>query len=205
MTINSKSDICNLALGNLGNFGTISDIDTPTNDKERTFALWYDVCRQFTLKLMVPNFALNRQYVAAMVATPVFGYGYAYALPTNCLRVLGIGEAWQKRNDYAVEGNLILSDDQFTGGAPIRYVMDVKDVNQFSPEYIMLLAQYIAAYTCLSITQDQAKTDKLMEKLPASMTIASGVNAQENRPIRINHSRYKDSRFAGIPIENNKK
>jgi hypothetical protein len=205
MTINSKSDICNLALNGLGNFETISDIDTPTNDKERVFSLWYDVCRQFTLKLQMPNFALARQAVALKGTSPVFGYQYAYDLPTNCLKVLGIDEVKRKRNNYSVEGNAIQSDDSFPNGMPVRYIMDITDVNQFSPEYIILLADYLAAYTCLPITQDAGKAKALLDALPAKINIASGLNAQENMPIRINRSRYRDARFNGYPVETDKK
>ena len=210
MTINSKSDICNLALNGLGNFETISDIDTPTNDKERVFALWYDVCRQFTLKLQMPNFALARQIVSLSGTTPPFaaigiGYQYQYDLPTNCLKVLGIGEVKHKRNNYSVEGNAIQTDDQFLTGMPVRYIKDITDVNQFSPEYVILFADYLAAYTCLPITQDAGKAKTLLDALPAKINIASGLNAQENMPIRINRSRYRDARFNGYPTETDKK
>ena len=200
MTINSSSDICNLALGGLGNFGTVNDIETPTNDKERVFGLWYDPCRQFTLKLMMPNFALARVRVAQQVAVPAFGYGYQYDKPPNCLKVLGIGEVAHKRNNYGVEGNSIQTDaDYTTTGLPVRYIMDVTDINQFSPEYVFLLADYLAAYTCLPITQDAGKAKTLMEALPARMNSASGLSAQENRPVRLNRSRYKEARFNGDP------
>lgn len=199
MTINVSSDICNLALGALGNFGTIGDIDTPTNDKERVFALWYDVCRQFTLKLQMPNFSLQRAVVAQLASVPAFGYSYNYALPPNCLKVLGIGEVRHKHNNYNVEGGCIQSDDPYPNGMPVRYIMDVTNVNAFSPEYIILLADYLAAYTCLSVTQDAGKSKALMEALPAKINIASGLNAQENRPVRINRSRYKEARFNGAP------
>jgi hypothetical protein len=205
MTINSSTDICNLALGALGNYGTVSSIVTPTNDKERTFALWYDICRRFTLKLQMPNFALARENVPLLTTTPNFGYGYSYALPTNCLKVLGIDEVKYKRNNYSVEGNQIQSDAQYTTGMPVRYIKDITDVNQFSPEYILLLADYLAAHTCLPITQDAGKAQALMQALPAKINIASGLNAQENMPIRINHSRYKDARYVGVPIETDKK
>lgn len=198
MSVNGKSDICNLGLSALGNYGTVSDIDTPVNDKELAFAQWYDICRQFTLKLMMPNFALGRETVA-QGATPAFGYANSFDLPTNCLKVLGIGEVKEKKNNYAVEGNRILTNLSFDSGMPVRFIKDITDVNQFSPEYIMLLADYLAAYTCMSITQDAGKAKEMKSALPAEINIASGLNAQENMPIRINRSRYKEARFNGTP------
>ena len=33
MPITSKVDICNMAISHLGNYGTVSNIDTPVTDK----------------------------------------------------------------------------------------------------------------------------------------------------------------------------
>lgn len=204
MSVNGKSDICNLGLSTLGNYGTVSDIDTPTNDKELAFAKWYDICRQFTLKLMMPNFALGRETVAKQIAVPAFGYAAQFDTPTNCLKVLGIGEVKEKKNNYAVEGNAILTNVNFDSGMPVRFIKDITDVNQFSPEYIILLADYLAAYTCMEITQDASKAEKMKSALPAEINIASGLNAQENMPIRINRSRFREARFNGFPDQTDK-
>ncbi len=204
MNINGKSDVCNLGLSSLGNYGTVSDIDTPTNDKELAFAQWYDICRQFTLKLMMPNFALGREVVAQAGGAPAFGYVNWYDLPTNCLKVLGIGEVKEKKNNYAVEGDKILTNENFLSGMPVRFIRDITDVNKFSPEYVLLFADYLAAYTCMSITQDAGKAKEMKAALPAEINIASGLNAQENMPIRISRSRFRDARFNGSPDRTDK-
>lgn len=204
MSITSKNDICNLTLSHLGNYGTISDIDTPTNDKERTFALWYDICRQFVLKQMMPNFALNRLYVAQLAETPAFGYAYFYEYPQTALKILGVGEVQDRENNYNIErtplGVLAISHDyDYTDGMPIRIILDVEDINSWSPEAKILLSQYLAAYTCLTITQDVQKAAKLKSELPAEISSASGLNAQENRPVRISNSRFKAARYNNDP------
>ncbi len=210
MSITSDSDICNMALGQLGNYGTISNITTPTNDKERTFALWYDICREFVLKLLMPNFALTRLIVSQLSETPAFGYTYFYEYPISALKVLGVGNVEDKTNDYNIERTplgvkAISHDFDYTDGMPIRIVKDITDINSWSPEAKLLLSQYLAAYTALPITQDTAKSKKLMDELPAAMSLASGLNAQENNPIRISNSRFKAARFNGAPNFNSKK
>lgn len=205
MAINSDVGVCNLGLSMLGNYGTLSNIQTPTNDKELTFSIWYDICRQFTLKLMMPNFALDRLVVAKLVETPAFGYEFYYEYPNSCLKLLGIGNVADKQNNYAVEGNKIATDLDEDEGLEIRIIRDIEDVNQFSPEYKLLLAQYLAAYTCLAITQDTSKAAKLMADLPQQISTASGLNAQENVPIRISNSRFKASRFNSNPDFTEKK
>ncbi len=210
MAITSKIDLCNLALGQLGNYGTISSIDTPTNDKERTYALWYDICRQFVLKLLMPNFALTRLYVSQLAETPVFGYSYFYEYPVTALKVLGVGNVEDKENNYNIERTpsaikAISHDTDYTAGMPIRIIIDVANINEWSPEAKLLLSQYLAAYTALPITQDPQKSAKLISELPAAMSIASGLNAQENRPVRISNSRFKAARFNNAPTNSSKK
>ena len=189
---------------------TVSNIDTPTNDKERVMALWYDICRQFVLKLMMPNFALERVIVGQLSETPAFGYAYFYEYPNTALKILGVGEIQDKMNDYVIESTplgvqAIAHDTNYDSGMPIRIIKDVTDINRFSPETKLLLAQYIAAYTCMPITQDAVKAKKLKDELPAEISTASGLNAQENRPVRISNSRFKSARFNFNPTNTDKR
>lgn len=210
MGITSKVDICNLSLSNLGNYGTVSNIDTPTNDKERVFALWYDICLDFVLKLLMPNFALERVIVGQLSETPAFGYAYFYEYPNYALKVLGVGEIKDKENNYNIESTplgvqAIAHDYDYTDGMPIRIIRRVTNVNRFSPETKLLVSQYLSAYTCMAITQDAVKADKLKKELPAEISTASGLNAQENPPIRISNSRFKKSRFSYNPQNTDKR
>lgn len=210
MAINSKVEICNLALSHLGNHGTISNIDTPTKDEERVFALWYDICRQFVLKLLMPNFALQRVTVAQLAETPEFGYGYFYEYPNYALKILGVGEVQDKENNYAIESTpngvmAIAHDTDYTDGMGIRIIYDVTDINRFSPETKLLLSQYLAAYTCEAITQDIAKAKRLKDSLQAEISTASGLNAQENMPVRISNSRFRQARFNSNPQNTDKR
>lgn len=205
MPVSSESEICNMSLNLLGNFGTVSDIRTPTNDKERTFAIWYDICRQFVLKMLMPNFALARSVVGQLAETPAFGYAFYYEYPITCLKVLGIGNIQDKENNYAIEGNKIAHDYDYTDGMPIRFIVDVTDLNQWSVEAKMLLAQYLAAYVALPITQDINKAAKLKAELPAQISAASGLNAQENMPVRLSRSRFKEARYNDRPTNTDKK
>jgi len=205
MTITSKVDLCNMALGHLGNYGTISNIDTPTNDKEITFALWYDISRQTFLKTVMPNFALARK-VVAQVFTPApfgldLGYQQAYEYPADCLKVLGIGEVKDKENNYAIEGNLIWTDQAYITGLPLRYIKDIEDVTMMSPEFKMTFSIFLASNAAIDITQDVNKANSLLKMLPEKMSTLSGLNAQENMPIRKSVSRFRQSRYTGFVSE----
>ena len=205
MTITSKVDLCNMAVGRLGNFGTISDIDTPKEDKEIICALWYDISRQTFLKMTMPNFSIGRKRVSQSTETPPYPFSYAYEYPSDCLKVLGIGAIEDKENNYTVENNMIYTDVFYEDGLPLRYIKDVTDVSAMSPEFKEGFSWYFAGNIALEITQDINKAKLIQEILPQKLATLSGLNAQENKPIRISRSKFKASRRNGFPASDNKR
>ena len=185
----SKSSICNLALSVLGNYADVSDIDTPKTDPERVFAKWYDIIRKSTLKMLIPSFAMDRVVVAVLTEAPTFGWTQAFEYPANCLKLLGVGEVEEKTDNYAVEGGVILSDDDATSGLNIRYIKDIEDVTKFTPDFIKLLSWELAYAVCMEITQDLERFGYMQKIMPKKRSEMGAVDSQENRPIRINNSK----------------
>lgn len=203
MSITSDVGICNLALSNLGNDSTIDSIATPITSKELTFAQRYDLCRQTLLKTVMPNFALARIVVAQKVTTPPFGYGFYYEYPNRCLKILGIGEVPDKENDYSIEndglGLVIMTDADEEDGLQVRYILDVTDVTQMSPEFKTLFGWQLAADVCMDVTQNASLAKALADSMPGRYSALSGLNAQENRPIRISRSKFAAARYSYFP------
>lgn len=205
MAINSKVELCNLAISHLGNFGTISDIDAPDSDKEVTFSLWYDISRQTFLKMTMPNFCLARKNLALVVETPPAPFSFSYAYPSDCLKILGIGNIEDKKNNYTVEGNRIYTNVEYEDGLPIRYIKDITDVTSFSPEFKVGFSWFLAGNVAMDITQDVNKVKMIEAVLPEKMSTLSGLNAQENMPIRISRSKFKEARVSGFPCNERKR
>ena len=205
MAITSKVELCNLAISHLGNFGTISNIDTPQSDKEIAFALWYDISRQTFLKMTMPNFALARKSLALVVETPPPPFSFSYAYPADCLKVLGIGNIEDKLNNYTVEGDRIYTNVEYEDGLPIRYIKDITDVTAMSPEFKVGFSWFLASNTAMDITQDVNKVKTIEALLPEKMSTLSGLNAQENMPIRISRSKFKQARVSGFPSNERKR
>jgi len=203
--MNSPEQICNLAYSRLGGKESINSLDNPQTAVERVFAIWYDICRQFMLKKLMPNFALGRKVVAQLDETPAFGYSYAYEYPKDCLKVLGIGEIQDKENNYSVEGNKILTDEEYDDGMEVRYIIDEIDVTKFSPEFIMALSAELGEKVSLQLTQDPDKLTALNTLKKSDQSEASALNGQENRPIRINNSKFKQARTTDNPQNYTKK
>ena len=199
MAINSKVDLCNMTISHLGNYGTISNIDTPRSNKEITFSIWYDVSRQTFLKMTMPNFALARKRVAQKSGTPPYPFAYQYEYPSDCLKVLGIGAIEDKENNYSIENNTIYTDVLYEDGMPIRYIKDIKDVTAMTPEFKVAFSWFLAGNVAADITQDMGKVQFIEGILPEKMSTLSGLNAQENMPIRISRSKFKEARSTGFP------
>jgi hypothetical protein len=206
MSVNSKVEICNLALGVLGSQASIKNIDTPEESVEKTFATWYDVIREMAIKEIMPNFAITRSRFAKdlnFISDQDFGYAYAYRKPSTCLRVLGIGNLAEKTKNYSVQGNLILTDVDYQSGLPVRYLVDVTDISAMSPEFKVLFAHYLAQATGMQITQDPEKVALVEQRIPIIKQVVMAMASQEDSPIRVSVSQAQKARrgFATNYIE----
>lgn len=205
MSINSKNEICNMALNILGNASTVTDIDAGNSDKEITFRLWYNISRQMALKEMMPNFALDRDFFPKKIKAPRFGDLFKYDKPIYCLKVLGIGNIKDKENNYSVEGDSILTSVDDDRGLPVRFVRDITDVSKFSPEFKIVFAHYLASNVCLALTQDPSKAKLIKDNIPILISNLSSINAQENMPIRKSQSLFRKARYSSQPSNTDKK
>jgi hypothetical protein len=200
----SKESICNLALSRLGSYGGVTDIDNPKLPAEIACAKWWDVVRRYALKELAPNFALDRSNIAADATAPAFGYSYRYRKPASCLKVLGFGEIRDKKNNFTVEGEYILTDDASGEALQLRFVTDIEDVSKWYPEFITEFSFILGYYVNMEITQDLGKQSSLEQLLPLKKAEASALSGQENRPIRITESKFKKARYDSSPSNSEK-
>ncbi len=209
--VNVAEEVCNIALGKLGVRDTVLNIDDPDTPLEKIFAKVYHSIRQLALKEQKPNFAIRRRTVAensAVSVTPSDAYAYEY--PADCLALLGVGEQEEKENTYWVEGYsgglVIYSKEDFTtDGMDIRYIHDVSDVSIFSAEFVLVFAAMLADRTSYEITEDDTKKQIISADKKAEKASAASLNAQENRPIKINNSKFMAAKKVGLGVKNYEK
>lgn len=195
---NSKVQVCNLANGSLGLKNSINNIDTPKSDKEIIYSQWYDITRQYLLKMLMPNFALSRIIAPAVTVPAAYTefYAYAYAYPVTCLKLLGIGRIDCTRDPPTIENGIIFTNVQYADGAPLRIVADITDVTQFSPDFIFVFAAVLGKCTALSTTQDPGKKASLLKDAAAEFANSTAQNSQENKPVRVSRSRFRHARYS---------
>lgn len=188
----TKTEICNLAISRLGDKNSIESIDRPKKQTEIVCAKWYDISRKTALKYMMPNFARKRdKWALSLDYTPAFGYKYAYKYPSDCLKILGIGNL-RNINTGTLENGYYLTNEYYENGLEVRYVYDVTDETRFSSDFIQLFSWFLARDICIELTSNTSKLKMIEDILPMKIAEFCGVDSQENPPIRISRSaRYK--------------
>lgn len=204
---NSKTQICNLANGSLGLKNSINNIDTPKSDKEVLYAQWYDITRQYLLKFLMPNFALQRTVLspATMPAAYASDYGYAYPKPVNCLKVLGLGPIDTDDEKPTIENDYIFTNVDYGSAPVLRFIEDVEDVSRMTPDFIFAFSTVLGKCCALSATQDPNKKASLLKDAVTEFANSTAQNAQENKPIRRSTSKFRQARRTNFVTSDGKR
>lgn len=196
--ISSKNEICNLALGHLGNFEVV-DIDSPKNNSEFVCKRWYDITRESALREGIFNFCIKRDIISKDAETPAFGWSYQYSIPSDCLRILSVGDDIEndKFLNYSIEKGKILCDEDFSSGMPVRYIENIKEAGRFDAIFVSYLSLKLAMNMCFDLNNDSNLKAQLIEMTSLAKLEALSSANQESRPVIVNNSRYKNSRSSG--------
>lgn len=88
--MSSETDICNLALGHLGDIANIASISPPDGSiQSQHAATFYPIARDSLLEMRYWNFATTRVPLS-LLATQMTEWAYIYAAPTDALRFLAV-------------------------------------------------------------------------------------------------------------------
>lgn len=150
--MSSVVDIVNRALSNLGEDATVSSIDPPEGSAEAEHAaIFYPMARDALLEMHEWRFATKRVMLAQTISD-TFEWSFAYAIPSNMLRVLAVlpvtasadadGEAYDQQLD-STDAQIILTN---CAEASIKYTARVTDPARFTPLFVEALSWLLAAY-----------------------------------------------------------
>lgn len=180
MAVTSETDICNLALGHLGE-APIESMDED-NLAARACALHYATTRDEVLRSHRWNFATRRAELSRLDDTPAFGWSYQYPLPTDCLRVVEFNDTELGdvvSDEFLIEGRNILTDSET---AQIVYVRTETDVTKYDALFVKALALRLAVELSETIRGATSKTEQLTtayERITGPL--ARRVDANEGR------------------------
>lgn len=192
--MSSKSEICNIALGFLGNY-QIQDITTPRSAIEKICAFWYNRTKRATLRETLLNESIAAIRLAPSSTEPVTDWGYLYEPPADSVRILSIGD--DRLNSWGFENGLLACDiDAGEEGMLVRYIRDINEEN-FSDSFNEYLALRLAYNMCYQITKKSDLVIRIKEMMDIAFANFGAAEGQENRPTIVNNSKYKDARVSG--------
>lgn len=172
----SITSICNRALQRLG-AARILDITDDTRNG-RSCNACYDAVRRSELRKNYWRFSILRVTLAPLTTAPVFGYGYAFQLPADYLRIVKPRDSFL---DWQLENGKILTNDGPV--LELRYVADVTDPTLMDGLFAESTSLKMAHAMCEEITQSASKMQGIIQDYKDLIKEARMVNAFETIPM----------------------
>ena len=190
----SAVDIANSALNLLG----ASTISAFTDDSKnaRLVNQRYEPVRNRVFRSHAWNCLHKRVQLAQNSTAPVVEYSHAYALPSDCLRVLkihnGTTDSIASNIDYKLEGRNIVTDE---GTVFIIYIALDTDPNNYDTYLQESIAHQLAADLAYAVTNNATLADKYMTRADERLREARFIDATENSLGTIESSEFTDARL----------
>ena len=187
-------DICNSALNILG-ASTISAL-TDDNKNARLCNQRYEPIRNRVFRSHAWNCLHKRIQLAQNSTAPVVEYSYAYALPSDCLRVLkihnGTTDSIESNLDYKVEGRKIVTNE---GTIYLVYIALDTDPNTYDSYLAESISHQLAADLCYAITNNSTLANNYMARADERLREARFIDATENSLDTIESGEFLESRL----------
>ena len=190
----SVVDMCNSALNLLG-ASTISAL-TDDSKNARLCNQRYENVRNRVFRSHAWNCLHKRVQLAQNSTAPVIEYSNAYALPSDCLRVLkvhnGTTDSIQSAIDYKLEGRNIVTDE---GTVYLIYVALDTDPNNYDSYLQESISHQLAADLCYAITNNATLANNYMARADERLREARFIDATENSLGTIESNEFTDARL----------
>ena len=190
----SAVDIANSALNLLG----ASTISAFTDDSKnaRLVNQRYENVRNRVFRSHAWNCLHKRVQLAQNSTAPVIEYSNAYALPSDCLRVLkvhnGTTDSIASAIDYKLEGKNIVTDE---GTVYLIYIALDTDPNNYDSYLQESIAHQLAADLCYAITNNATLANNYMARADERLREARFIDATENSLGTIESNEFTDARL----------
>lgn len=199
----SKVEVANRTLSKVGDSRITALTDNTKQAREINAS--FDIVRDAELRDHRWSFAKKRAQLAASATAPVFGFTKAFPLPTDCLRVLRVGDvspgvdlANARNGDssaFAIEGRQILTDD--AGPLNVIYIARIEDTTQWDASFVEVFAARLAYEVCDALTASATRKEALAAEYKERVTTATRANAIELPPQPIEDDSWVLTRAQG--------
>lgn len=198
----TDTDICNIALANLGHAAKVSSIDPVDGSVEAMHcARFYPVARGLALSKHDWGFATRRAKLSELVVdeTTYSDYQYAYALPAGFLRFIGFVDdtgllirsgGWDYQIESNDSGTKILLTDCDPAGAYVRYVYNETNTARYPDTFIDVLGYELAAKLAGPIRKGDRR-DEMLKAAALALVTAAGIDSNVDNRERRKRMEYK--------------
>ena len=189
----SQVDLCNKALRRLGEDPIIA-LDTNTLWGKRCSQALPEVVRT-VLSLDVWRSCTKRASLASESTKPL-GYTSSYVLPSDCLRLAALKQS--QYQDWAIEGNRILTQKAADTDLEIMYVSQVSDPNEYTPTLYEAIALGLAHELSGYSTATTVRQNEVYSLFSIAVATAQNINAKENPVNYLASSSWIDARISSL-------
>lgn len=166
----TEVDICNVALSFLGDRATVTSIDPPEGSSPQAdhCARFYPMALQEILQYFPWSFATTRATLAELQTKPD-SVRFAYALPTNCLRLLYVyGAPGVECRSWSLErsanGLMLITEEPV---AFVTYTTSRVAAAQFPPAFVEALCHLLASKLAGAVIPGGTGMDLMTKHLQA--------------------------------------
>jgi len=190
----SVVNICNSALNLLG-ASTIANLTDDTKNA-RLCNQRYEPIRNRVFRSHAWNCLHKRVQLAQNSIAPVIEYSHAYALPSDCLRVLkihnGSTDSIASALDYRLEGRNIITD---IDTVYLIYIALDTDPNNYDTYLREAISHQLSADLCYAITNNATLANQYMVRADERLREARFIDATENSLVSIEANDFTDARL----------
>ena len=190
----SVVNMCNSALNLLG-ASTISALTDDTKNA-RLCNQRYEPVRNRVFRSHAWNCLHKRVQLAQNSTAPVVEYDHAYALPSDCLRVLkihnGTTDSIATNLDYKIEGRNIVTDIDTIF---LIYIALDTDPNNYDTYLRESISHQLAADLCYAITNNATLANQYMSRADERLREARFIDATENSLGTVEANEFTDARL----------
>ena len=190
----SVVNMCNSALNLLG-ASTISSLTDETKNA-RLCNQRYEPVRNRVFRSHAWNCLHKRVQLAQNSTAPVIEYDHAYALPSDCLRVLkihnGTTDSIADALNYKLEGRNIITDEDTDYAIYIALDTDPNNYDTYLRESI---SHQLAADLCYAITNNATLANQYMTRADERLREARFIDATENSLETIESNEFTNARL----------
>ena len=190
----SVVNMCNSSLNLLG-ASTISALTDDTKNA-RLCNQRYEPVRNRVFRSHAWNCLHKRVQLAQNSTAPVVEYDHAYALPSDCLRVLkihnGTTDSIATALDYKLEGRNIVTDIDTVF---LIYIALDTDPNNYDTYLREAISHQLAADLCYAITNNAALANNYMTRADERLREARFIDATENSLDTVEANEFTNARL----------